>query len=328
MANSSNQKIKILYIARMLLEKTDSEHGVTIKEIISEIEAYGLTAERKALYSDLDILRDCGFDIQQYKKGGKAYYHICSRTFELPELKLLVDCIRASKFISEKKARSLINKIGTLTSKHHAGELNRQVYLSGSKRAYSETLFYTVDAIHHAINNNKKISFVYSQWGTDKQIHPRRDGEHYLVSPWGLVWDDEYYYLIGYDEEMKLKHYRVDKMTKTEITDKSREGAKLFHASDLEAYDKKNFNMYGGEQMNIKLYATDAMAPILIDRFGRDIPIITADKGHFNTTVSVALSNQLLGWIFSLSPDVKIVGPAAAVKAAKELATELAKQYK
>ncbi|MGN0564187.1 MAG: helix-turn-helix transcriptional regulator, partial [Candidatus Heritagella sp.] len=199
MAKGSNQKPKLLYLAKIFAEYTDEEHGLSMQEIIARLNQYEINADRKTLYLDFEELRHFGLDIVSEQKGRNVYYFLASRDFELPELKLLVDCVQSSKFITERKSRELIKKLESLVSKHNASQLQRQVILSGRVKAMNESIYYSVDTIHNAINGDKQIRFQYFQWNVKKEMELRHHGAWYQISPWALVWDDEYYYLIGYD---------------------------------------------------------------------------------------------------------------------------------
>ena len=239
MAKSENQKLKLLYIRKFLLEQTDKDHRVTTAQIIDELTKHEIKAERKSIYDDIECLRSFGMDIKRVQKDSTYTYYVANRPFELPELKLLVDSIQSSKFITEKKTNTLIKKLEKLVSKYDAQRLQRQVYVSGRIKTMNESIYYTVDAIHNAISENKKIKFQYFQWNVKKEMELRHGGAWYHISPWGLSWDDENYYMIGYDAEAQLiKHYRVDKMLHIRMSDESREGKEHFKKLDMADYAK------------------------------------------------------------------------------------------
>ena len=232
MARSSRQKQKLLYLQKIMLEKTDENHGLTIKEIIELLAGYDIKAERKTLYEDLEILQTYGLDICKTRSSTVKYY-VGSRDFELPELKLLVDAIQSSKFITHKKSLSLISKLEGLVSHNEGEQLQRQVYVTNRVKTVNEKIYYNVDYIYNAISQNRQINFKYFKWdvdfGGERKIVKveRKDGKIYTVSPWALCWDDENYYLVAYDAEAEMiKHYRVDKMEYIELTDKERDGGK------------------------------------------------------------------------------------------------------
>lgn len=310
MARSSNQKLKLLYLMKILLEKTDESHGMTMPEIVRALEQYGITAERKSLYMDLQLLQDYGMDIVGEKEGRYYRYHVAGREFELPELKLLVDAVQSSKFITERKSRELIGKLERLGSRYEAGQLQRQVYVSGRIKTMNESIYYNVDRIHNAVGRNVKIRFQYFQWNVDKEMQCRHGGKFYCISPWGVSWDSENYYMIGYDSEAeKIKYYRVDKMLKISETEEVREGQEVFQSFDMAGFSKKTFGMFAGEETYVKMECENRFAGIMIDRFGQDVPMVKIDEEHFTVTVNVAVSRQFLAWVISLGDGVRILSP-------------------
>ena len=212
MPKGSNQKFKLYRLAQIMQEQTDEEYYITMPEIMKELAKYDITADRKSIYNDLRDLSVLGIEVEGEPDGNRYHYHVVDRAFELPELKLLVDAIQSSKFITEKKSNALIKKLETLVSKYDAQKLQRQVFVSGRIKTMNESIYYTVDAIHNAISADKKIKFQYYQWNEKKEMELRHSGAWYHISPWGLSWNNENYYLVGYDsEEEKIKHFRVDK---------------------------------------------------------------------------------------------------------------------
>ena len=325
MAKASNQKSKLLYLMQIFLEETDDDHGLTMPEIIQKLEAYGISVNRKTVYTDIADLNDFGLDIIGEKAGRGYIYHVASRTFELAELKLLVDSIQAAKFISEKKSRELIKKIETLASVHEAKQLQRQVLISGRVKTMNESVYYGVDKLHQAISADRSITFRYFQWNMDKEPELRRDGKIYRASPWSLIWDDEYYYLVAYDEESGIiKHYRVDKMVDIEQTDERRKGREEFASFDQAAYSKQLFGMFGGEVRKVTLECKKEAAGIIIDRFGKDVIMQKLDDDTFMCVVDVAISKQFEGWLFSLADIIKITAPADVAETVKNDAASFA----
>ena len=329
MAKKNNQKLKLLYLAEIFNTETDEEHPLTLQEILSKLNSYDIPADRKTLYQDFESLRDFGYDIISEKRGRKYCYYLGERDFELPELKLLVDCVQSAKFITDKKSNSLIKKIESITSRHQAKMLNRQVAISGRVKTMNESIYYNVDRLHEAINADRQITFYYFQWNVKKEQQLRHDGKLYKISPWGLMWDDENYYLVAYDSENDMiKHFRVDKMLKINITNDKRDGKECFKAFDMPKYTKSVFGMYGGKPERVKLTAKNEMAGVMIDRFGKDLNIIRDDKDHFRATVNVMVSPQFLAWIISLGDGVKITAPDNVVDMMKEEIKRLRKMYK
>lgn len=328
MPKGSNQKLKLYHLAQIMLENTDDDHYITMPEIMSALEAYEVTADRRTIYADLKDLEALGIEVEGEPVGGGYRYHVVERHFELPELKLLVDAIQSSKFITERKTNALIRKLEKLVSKYEAMKLQRQVYVSGRIKTMNESIYYTVDTIHNAISENRKIRFQYFQWNVKKEMELRHDGAYYHISPWGLSWDAENYYLIGYDSEAgKIKHYRVDKMLRLQMSDEKREGKEHFKKLDMADYAKKSFGMFGGREEKVKLLVENTLAGVIIDRFGKDIMLIPSDEEHFTVNVDVHVSTQFFGWIISLGERVKILGPEEVVAQMKEEIQRLARQY-
>lgn len=321
MPKSENQKLKLLYIMKILLENTDDRHGITMSELIDGLAFYDIDAERKSIYSDFEALRSYGLDIIKEKYGNRYVYYIGTRDFELAELKLLVDSVQAARFLTERKARSLIKKLEGLTSRQEAGKLHRQVYVQGRTRAMNESIYYNVDVIHEAIGNNVRIAFKYYNWNVNKEMVLRHDGDDYIVSPWALLLDNEYYYLVGYDsKEGIVKHYRVDKMLKIRLTEDKREGRSIFERTDIASYSDKRFSMFDGDERYVKLEFDNRYVGVVIDRFGKDIAIRKSDESHFIINVNVAVSNQFFGWLLALGTGVRVIGPDdVAEKLCREL---------
>jgi len=330
MAKGNNSKLKLSYLTRIMLEKTDDEHGLTMPQILEELERYDVTAERKSIYADFaDMKEKLGIDIISEKIGRETYYHVGSRDFEVAEVKLLIDAIQSSKFITEKKSNELIKKVKGLVSKHQAAQLQRQVYVHGRIKTMNESIYYNVDTLHAAIAKNSKIKFQYCGWFTNKQLVPLHNGDYFTVSPWALTWDDENYYLVAFDEySQTMKHYRVDKMVKISILDERRNGKELFEGFDTAAYSTVNFGMFHGEVKKVHISFPDYMVGVFIDRFGTDIPIRPAGEKRSKVIVDVAISKQFFGWIASLGRWVKIESPDEVVDGMRDFAEKLAGVYK
>ncbi|MEA4993285.1 MAG: WYL domain-containing protein [Oscillibacter sp.] len=309
MAKVSRQKLKILYLAKLFLEQTDETHALSIPELIDRLSLCGVMAERKSLYADVEALRQFGFDILTVRTKTTGYY-LASRTFDLPEVKILVDLVQSSKFITGKKSTELIHKLEHLTSTHEAQLLQRQVYLPGRIKSMNESIYYSVDAIHRAIAQNCQISFAYFSYTLTKERSYRRSGQPYQISPWALTWDDENYYLIGYESEAGiLKHFRVDKMARLSLTDKKRDGADLFRSKDMGIYSKKLFSMFGGEEEIVKLQFPNTLVGVVLDRFGKDTVLTAVDDEHFQISERIIVSTQFFGWLAGLDHKATIIAP-------------------
>ena len=255
-------------------------------------------------------LKEFGFDILQKKSRTDGGYYLASRDFELAELKLLVDAVQASKFMTEKKSRELIKKLEKLVSRHQAGQLQRQVFVTGRVKTANERNYYNVDTIYKAIDDNVKISFVYLEWNEKKELVPRKGGNTYEVSPWALIWEDENYYLAAYDEEAGIvKHYRVDKMGQVELTDKYRIGRDVFEQKNPAEYMKQTFGMYGGEEETVTLRIDKSLIGVIIDRFGKETDIRKHADGTVTARIKVAVSRQFFGWLAGLGSGAGIISP-------------------
>ena len=305
-----NQKLKLLYLAKIMQEQTDDTHMLTMPQIISELAKYDIEAQRKSIYDDLAALNFFGIEIIKYQEFGKTFYYCGARDFELAELHIIIDAIASSKFITEKKSKELITKLEHMVSNYDAKLIDRDVYVSGRVKNMNESIFYTVDAIQNAIANNHRITFQYFSWNVNGEMELKHDGKIYNISPWALLWDDENYYLLGYDNDVKdFKHYRVDKMLHTEETKVKRQGEAKFNKLDKEIYTKKHFRMFGGEEERVTLLCKNEMANVIIDQFGRDVILRKDDEEHFKVNVDVVVSNQFFGWIVGIGGGVKIEAP-------------------
>ncbi len=311
MPRSEKQKLKILYILKILTEQTDEQHPMPMPVLIEKLKAEDISAERKRMYDDINRLIEFGADIGYNPAPIGGGYYLASREFELAELKLLVDAVSASRFITKSKSEQLIRKIEKLASQNEAVQLQRQVYTTGRIKNENESIYYHVDAIHTAIHENRQISFPYLEWDLSKKLVARKDGKPYIVSPWSLMWNDENYYLIGYDAKADiLKHFRVDKIGPIKILEKKREGEEAFKKCDLSAYSSKTFGMYGGEEEMVTIRFPEKLAGVALDRFGRDISLQKLPGNCFAVRVKVMVSRQFYGWLAGIGKEVKVISPA------------------
>ena len=322
-----NQKLKIMYLMKILLEETDEDHDLTLNEIVEKLKAYNVTAERKSLYSDIENLRTFGLDIKGMQYGKTYHYKVASRQFQLVELKLLVDAVQSSRFITEKKSDELIAKLESYASKYEAKKLARQVNVNGRVKTMNERIYYSVDKIHEALNEESQIKFQYFTWTADKKMELKHGGAYYSVSPWALCWDDEKYYLVGYDNrEYKIKHFRVDKMADVSVVYEEREGKEEFSKMQMSEYTNRLFGMFDGNLETVTLLCENHAANVIIDRFGTDIPLMKTDAEHFTVRVRVSVSKLFLSWIMAI-PGVKIVAPERTVDMMKSEIKRLQEMY-
>ncbi len=328
MAKASNQKLKILYLLQFLTENTDEDHPATLGQITGHLAGLGISAERKSIYDDLEALRAFGVEILTAGSGRSTAYYVAQREFELPELKLLVDSVQASRFITHRKTAELIRKIERLASVHQAQQLQRQVYVAGRIKAMNESIYYNVDAIHTAITHNRKIRFRYFNLTVDKQREYRRGGAYYAVSPYALTWDSENYYLIAYDDETaQIRHYRVDRMSAISETGEERSGAEAFRSLDMAVYARKVFGMFSGSELSVRMRFDRSMAGAVLDRLGTDCILIPDGDAHFTVTASVVPSPQFYAWVFGFGGMAQILGPESAVQGMERQLRETAALY-
>lgn len=330
MPKSTNQKLKLLYILKILSEQTDEEHYMSSGELIEELAKYEIRAERKSIYDDINQLTDFGYDIVHVKSRVNGGYYLAGRDFELAELKLLVEVVQSSKFLTQKKSRELIGKIEKLASRWDAKQLQRQVYVANRIKTANESIYYIVDDIHRAIQNNEQISFQYLEWNLERQLVPRKGGKRYQISPWALTCKEENYYLIAHDAaEDKIKHFRVDKMGDIQILPGvRREGSALFERFDIADYANKTFGMFGGREETVTLLLENQLIGVVMDRFGKEAAVRKRDDAHFSVRVTVAVSGQFFGWLTGLGKGACLTAPAEIVEQYRGYLEEIAENYR
>ena len=312
MARSANQKLKLLYLMRYLLRNSDENHPVTVRQMGEYLRGQGISAERKSLYDDIEALQQFGLDIIQVKDGNFYGYYVGSRDFELPELKLLVDSVQSSKFITHKKTRSLIEKIERLGSVHEADQLRRQVFVANRIKTMNESIYYNVDEIHTGIAQDRKIRFRYFDYTVAKERQFRHDGAFYEVSPYALTWDDENYYLVAYDSAAgKIKHFRVDKMVDIMAADLPRDGKEAYAALDMAVWMRFDTRLVGA----------------VLDRLGRDVSLIPDGETHFFVSADVVVSPQFFAWVYGFGAMAQIIGPADVVEQMRGQLADVARLY-
>lgn len=324
MARSERQKLKLLYLRDYLLRNTDEQHPVTMKQIIAYLNQNDIPAERKSIYADIELLRTYGMDIIQ--ESGN--YYVGSRYFELPELKLLVDSVQSSKFITYRKTGSLIKKIEEMASIYEAQLLNRQVYVTNRIKSMNESIYYNVDEIHNGITHNRKIRFRYFEYTIAKERIFRKSGDFYEVSPYALTWDDENYYMVAFDSAAAIiKHFRVDKMTDISVTEQARDGKDHFESLDMGTYARKVFGMFSGEERTVRLMVANHLVGAVLDRFGKNVSIIPDGEDHFTVSVDVVVSPQFFGWLSGFGPDAVITAPDDVVDRMRRHIAAINEQY-
>lgn len=305
MAKTEHTKQRLLALMDILRRETDEEHHLSTPELLSLLEQRGIPAERKSLYRDMALLEDEGWDILHDQAG----YYLASGDFELAELKLLADAVQCSRFITEKKSFDLIGKLETLTSRHQAVQLRRQLQLVGRSKTSNEQIYYNIDALYRAINQDCEISFHYLEWHSDKTRRKRE--KQYRASPYGLCWDSENYYLVAHTEDRGKTHYRVDRMADIVLLDTPRQAREQYKSLNMAQYSKQVFGMYGGDPVGVRLQFPEELADSAIDKFGSDVMMVPQEDGTFTLSVTVAVSPVFFSWVFSFGGRVKILEPEA-----------------
>lgn len=329
MPRSQGQKLKLLYLMDCLLQYSDPEHPVTVKRLLSHLAERGVSAERKSVYADMEALREYGLDVVQVSEGGLHGYFVASRRFELPELKLLVDSVQSSKFITTRKTDALIKKIETLASVYDAQRLHRQVYVAGRVKTMNESIYYNVDAVHAGISENRKIRFRYFEYTVEKKRRFRRDGAWYVVSPYALTWDDENYYLVAYETESdSIRHYRVDKMANISPVDQPRDGAEAYRSLDMALYSRKVFGMFSGTERRVRMRFVNHLVGAVLDRLGQDVSVIPDGPDHFTVSAEVVVSPQFFAWLCGFGADALLLSPPDAVEQMRGHVESIAALYR
>ena len=324
MAKSANQKLQLLRLYEILLRQSDEEHPIPVQELIRQLEQWDIKAERKSIYDDLETLAELGVDIQS-RKGRTPGWFIGQRDFELAELKLLVDAVQSSRFITKRKSDALIRKLEKLASTHQARQLQRQVYVDRRVKAMNESIYYNVDKLHWAIARNNTITFQYFDYDLNREKVLRHNGALYQVSPYGLIWNSENYYLVALDSvSRQIRHYRVDKMTRIEVTEEPRQSAGTFDVAD---YAQKHFGMYHGNELTMSLRFRRSMVNVVLDRFGQDVILVPDGDEHFTVTLPLVMSPQFFGWLFGLEDGVRLTAPPQAVEAYRAQLSAISSLY-
>lgn len=313
MPRKEGQKRKLLALLDIFIRETDEAHPLSVPRLVELLQSKGIDAERKSVYDDIETLNELpggAFEILQHRGRGGGYY-MNDTPFELPELKLLVDAVFASKFITVKKSKALIEKLGRFTSRYQEDALNRQVLVSGRVKSQDEKIWYSVDILHSAITQGCQVTFKYCDWTTDKKMQPRHGGKLYKVSPWALVWENGNYYLIAFVDG-QLRHYRVDKMQGAKLQpDDARQGSDAFAEFDVNVYTQQMFGMFNGPVKKVTLRCENRLAGAMIDRFGTEPMLFPCEGGEkFDLHVTIQMSPQFFGWLAGFGAGVEIVAPA------------------
>ncbi len=310
MSKRTDPRERVLRILEILYQYSDENHGLTNREINTYLESYGINADRNSVDKDIRFLQKLNVDIITNKVGNHNEYVFGGRIFEVPELKLLIDIVQSSRFITSKKSAELINKLCKLTSKEQAKTLQSNVKVTHRIKSMNESIFINTDTIQSAIINRHRLRFKYFSWDTDKNKRLHRDGKDYIVEPVTLVWNNTYYYLVAYDTaKEKIRHYRVDKMIKLRELQGNISISIDSSEEYLATFNESMFEMYSGEERDVTMRLPNHLVNVIVDRFGTSVDITKVDDSHFQTTVTVVVSGQFYGWFFGLDGDTEIIGP-------------------
>lgn len=313
MSGSSQQKLKMLYVMRILHEQSDEEHPMSAADLLRELERYGISAERKSIYKDLNLLSDYGMDIV-HTRFPKQGWFLGKREFELPELRLLIDAVQSAAFITAKKTKELLMKLDRQMSKHQARDMDRQVYIDSRVKCVNEEIYYNIDIIHRAIAKNKKVMFYYYRREVGKGRTARNEGKPYEASPYAMLWVNDHYYLVSnLDKLERLSHFRLDRMGKVEMVEKPRrsfeEVSEYRNAFDAADYVRKCFSMFGGETELVELRCINELLEEVIDRFGENIKVYKDGAKHFRIRVQANVSIGLVSWVLQFGTGIEAIAP-------------------
>jgi len=319
MPRSTNQKLKMLYLMQTFLEHTDENNALTAQGLINALAAYDISANRKSIYNDIEALRKYGLDIT-LRNGKNGGYFLSTREFELAELKLLVDAVQSSRLITGKKSRELIKKLSKLTSANQSKHLNRHVYISGRAKSLNETVYYSIDTIHTAINEGNKISFMYFDYSINKKRVYRRNGQVYVRTPVAMCWNEDKYYLVTYSPKFNTPFgsYRVDRMATVELLNEKADDydRKAFSISN---YINQTFGMFAGEVVTAQIAFDISLVSVILDYFGSDTRLTDIGGNRFSVSVDISASPVFLSWVFQFGEKAEILAPESLRFAMREI---------
>ncbi len=345
MAKTFGEKLRILYLRDYLLRFSDEDHPVSMKEILDYLEERNITADRRSIYRDLQVL---GRKNKQDPKDGddpededipmenygmnirKKYnrYYVQEREFTLQEVKILVDMVQSSNFITQKKTGELIDKITALASIYEAKNLKRTVYVRSRVKAMNESVYENVDRISEAVNKDEVLFFQYFTYNLKKEKELRHGGKMHEVSPFALVWVDQNYYMLGFSHEHgEIRPFRVDRMTRVSSAAGPRLGKREFEKVDITAFTTKVFHMYTGEIRLVTMRFEKYLADTVIDRFGEDIILIPDGDSAFTVSTEVAVSPQFYGWLAGFGKAAELIAPASVREGMAQHVRSMMKLY-
>lgn len=331
MPGKKGSKLKLLYLMDILWIYTDEEHVLSANELCEKLEEYGSESERKSIYSDIETLRSFGFDIVNAKSPKRGFF-MAQRKFEIAEVRLLVDAVQAAYFISNKKTKTLINKLYSLVSEAQAEDIEKQVFVENKLKCTNEEIYYTIDILNDAIRQGRQVEFKYFKRMLSKRMTTSGEEKTFQVNPYALIWLNDRYYLVCNNPKYdNLMHTRLDRMEKVRLLDsKARsftEVSEYKDSFDAADYSSKMFNMFAGKNEKIELRCSNSMIDDILDRFGKDVPIKAYDDDSFVIKVQAAVSKGLISWIMQFGPHIKVLTPKSLANAVRDIANDIAEMY-
>lgn len=329
--NTGDHGLRLLFLADIFNRQTDENHVYSAVQLVSMLGEYGVTCERKAIYRDINDLKEYGMDIVNIRTPVRGYY-LRSRKFSLPEARLLIDAVQAAKFISEKNTKSLIYKIGGLVSEYQEEELREQIYIDGSFKTGKEDLYETIRILDKAIKSRKQVMLKYARRTIENKYLVRNEGKTFLINPYAMLWSNDHYYLIcNNNKYSNLMHLRLDRIVEIEELDSPvKHFSKVSQYSekfDIADYSNKLFNMFSGEEANVTLSCSKTILDEILEKFGDDVPIKLDDDERFRIKAEVEMSEGLVSWILQYGADIKVLHPKSLARAVKEKASIISEMY-
>lgn len=324
MARENYRKVKLLKLLELLRKRTDEQHPMTTSEICAAMDELGIPCDRRILKQDVDNLNDLGYEVMVTMVGHEKAYYVEDRSFSLPELKILIDAVHASSFITEKKSEELIEKLAALAGEHRAEVLKRNMVCFNTRKHSNEKILYTIDTLEEAILTQKKIIFLYFDLDENGQRVYRRGGHHYVVEPVALVFNEDNYYLTSYSSRHdSTSNYRVDRMDAVEIIDEPCGEKAVALRDQVAAYTEQAFKMFGGQLEDVVLEFDRVLIGVVYDKFGESVKMIPSGENRCIATVKVRISPVFWGWLFQFAGQMDIISPAKLKEEYRERAAKL-----
>jgi predicted DNA-binding transcriptional regulator YafY len=324
MARENYRKVKLLKLLELLRKRTDEQHPMTTSEICAAMDELGIPCDRRIIKQDVDNLNDLGYEVMVTMVGHEKAYYVEDRSFSLPELKILIDAVHASSFITEKKSEELIEKLAALAGEHRAEVLKRNMVCFNTRKHSNEKILYTIDTLEEAILTQKKIIFLYFDLDENGQRVYRRGGHHYVVEPVALVFNEDNYYLTSYSSRHdSTSNYRVDRMDAVEIIDEPCGEKAVALRDQVAAYTEQAFKMFGGQLEDVALEFDRVLIGVVYDKFGESVKMIPSGENRCIATVKVRISPVFWGWLFQFAGQMDIISPAKLKEEYRERAAKL-----